>query len=256
MYVVLSPSKKLEEKPSIRGECTIPELIDQSDVLIKNLKTKSVSDIASLMGLSDALAQLNADRYQAYSTPFNQDNASQALWTFKGDVYDGLDADSLSDKDAKFAQQHVRILSGLYGLLRPFDLMQPYRLEMGCRFSGSWGKNLYDFWGDQLSCKLKEQMAKDKEDVLINLASNEYFKAIKPKTLNMKVITIGFKEYKNGGYKSLMLYVKRARGMMARYIITHKLKCPENLKDFSEDGYKFEASMSDDDNYMFVRKAQ
>ena len=223
--------------------------IEQSQVLVDLLKDKTQDDIASLMSISDKLSKLNFDRFQTFSTPFTLSNAKQALLAFKGDVYNGIDAPSLSLDDFEFAQGHLRMLSGLYGVIRPLDLIQPYRLEMGTKLKNSQGKNLYEFWGDQISQVLNE----DESEVIINLASNEYFKGIDKNSINAKIINIAFKELKNDVYKIIGIYAKRARGLMVNYMIKNRLTEPESLKDFNVEGYQFRQAMSDDLTWVFTR---
>jgi len=206
------------------------------------------------MKLSLKLAELNFDRYETWKPKCTEKNAKQSILAFQGDVYQGLDAASLSAAELKFAQQHLRILSGLYGILRPLDLMQPYRLEMGTKLKTTRGNNLYDFWGSTITEGLNKQLKKLKTDTLINLASNEYFKSVKPKELDAEIITPAFKEFKNGDYKMIGIYAKRARGLMSRYIIQNKLTNPEDLKDFHEEGYKFNSKLSKGNNWVFTRK--
>lgn len=253
MLCILSPSKKLETQSSYQGRTTTPRFLDDAAHLAGELKRYSPAQIGKLMGLSDKLAELNYQRYQHFSTPFTTDNATAALFTFRGDVYDGLDADHLSKDAVHYAQDHMRILSGLYGLLRPLDLMQPYRLEMGTRFKNNRGAHLYDYWGSQINEALTSELGKHATPVLINLASNEYAKAAQLKKIPHPVITIGFKEYRDGVYKSLMLYVKRARGMMARYMLENQVDTAEGLKSFAEDGYRYNESLSQENEWIFSR---
>ena len=206
------------------------------------------------MNVSAKIADLNFDRYESWKKPFTQKNAKQAVLAFKGDVYTGLNAESFNTADFKFAQSHLRVLSGLYGLLRPLDLMQPYRLEMGTRLKTDQGKNLYEFWGTDITQGLNKQLKKIKSDTLINLASNEYFKSVKPQELNAEIITPAFKEFKNGDYKMIGIYAKKARGLLSRYIIQNKLSDPEDIKLFNEDGYKFNKKLSKGSNWVFTRK--
>ncbi|PIE25276.1 MAG: hypothetical protein CSA60_01035 [Neptuniibacter caesariensis] len=256
MLIVVSPAKNLDyDTPSKTDQFTQPEFLDHAQVLIEQLKTLSVQDVAELMKLSDKLASLNVARYESWSPDFNQENAKQAVLAFNGDVYTGLDAATLSDEDLTFAQDHLRILSGLYGILKPLDLMQPYRLEMGTRLQNSRGKNLYEFWGNIISDRLNSELAQSKEPVLINLASNEYFKAAKEKNIQARVITPAFKDWKNGQYKMISFYAKKARGLMARYIIQNRIEEPEQLKGFDLDGYRFAESMSEGDTWTFIRDA-
>ena len=253
MLTVISPAKTLDFESAPTTTChTQPSFLDQSQSLINELKQLSAPAIASLMKLSDKLAGLNLARYQTWQTPFNLDNAKQAVLAFKGDVYTGLDAETMAEDDLEFAQQHLRILSGLYGVLKPLDLIQPYRLEMGTQFANTKGKNLYQFWGGQLREAIESE-ASSSDAVLVNLASNEYFKALEAKKLNTRIITPVFKDWKNGQYKIISFYAKKARGLMSRYIIDHKINDPEQLKNFDIDGYRFSAEMSEGDEWVFIR---
>ena len=249
MLAVISPSKTQDFEPAQIDVFTQTRQIEQSQVLVDLLKGKTQDDIASLMSISDKLSKLNFDRFQTFSTPFTLSNAKQALLAFKGDVYNGIDAQSLSLDDFEFAQDHLRMLSGLYGVIRPLDLIQPYRLEMGTKLKNGQGKNLYEFWGDQISQVLNE----DESVVIINLASNEYFKGIDKKSINAKIVNIAFKELKNDTYKIIGIYAKRARGLMVNYMIKNRLTDPELLKDFNVEGYQFRQTMSDDLTWVFTR---
>jgi uncharacterized protein len=253
MLTVISPAKTLdfESKPHTTYHSQAAFLA-QSQLLINDLKKLSTNDVASLMKLSDKLAGLNAARFYQWQRPFDLDNAKQAILAFKGDVYTGLDADTLDDVSLEFAQQHLRILSGLYGVLKPLDLMQAYRLEMGTKFANSKATNLYQFWGSQIGEFLEADPAMN-DGILINLASNEYFKAVNAKKLNARIITPAFKDWKNDQYKIISFYAKKARGLMARYIIDHKLDQPEQLKQFDSEGYRFSQEMSEGDNWVFIR---
>lgn len=253
MLVVISPSKTLDFETNIIEKPTNPRLLQESSKLIKHLKKLSKPDISSLMKLSHSLTELNYQRYQDFTTPFTESNAKQAIKVFKGNVYDGIDIDSYNNNDYSSAQSHLRILSGLYGLLRPLDLIQPYRLEMGTKLQNDQGKNLYEFWGEKITELINNDMEELGTKTLINLASNEYWKAVKPKKLNGKVITISFKEYKNDTYKMVMVYVKKARGLMASYIVKNRLNNPEELKKFDLDGYKFNSTLSNDSEWFFTR---
>jgi len=256
MLLVLSPAKSLDfETPPVTEEYTLPERLKESAKLIQVLRKKSVAQVASLMDLSEALATLNVQRYKRWSTPFTPENAKQAVLAFNGDVYEGLDAPSLGPKALAFAQAHLRILSGLHGLLRPLDLIQPYRLEMGTRLATSKAKDLYAFWGDTLTEELNAALADVRNPVLINLASGEYFKAIRPKRLEARIITPVFEEVKQGQAKVVSFYAKRARGLMARHVIRHRLKDPEGLKAFSAEGYAFAPRASDASTWVFRREA-
>jgi len=255
MLIVISPAKKLDyETPSKTSVFTTPDYMSDSKRLIQRLRDFSALDLAELMKLSMKLAELNFDRYEAWKPTCTEKNAKQAILAFQGDVYQGLDAASFSAADFKFAQQHLHILSGLYGLLRPLDLMQPYRLEMGTRLETDRGKNLYEFWGSTITEGLNKQLKKLKTDTLINLASNEYFKSVKTKELDANIITPAFKEFKNGDYKMIGIYAKRARGLMSRYIIKNKLNDPEALKEFDEEGYRFSSKLSKGNNWVFTRR--
>ncbi|MDH5357589.1 MAG: peroxide stress protein YaaA [Gammaproteobacteria bacterium] len=253
MLIVISPAKTLDfDTPPVTKTFSQPDYLDQSALLIEQLKQFSASDIASLMKLSDKLAGLNLARFQTWKTPFDLDNAKQAVLAFKGDVYTGLDADTLDEQELAFAQQHLRILSGLYGVLRPLDLMQPYRLEMGTKLSNSRGKDLYQFWGEQLkdAIEAEPELA---DGVLINLASNEYFKVLQAKKFKARIITPVFKDWKNDQYKMISFYAKKARGLMCRYIIDNRIEEPEKMKDFDSEGYRFSSEMSQGDDWVFIR---
>ncbi len=254
MLIVISPAKTLDyETPPVTAEYTTPDFLNDSAELIDQLRTLSPADIASLMSISDKLAGLNAARFEAWQTPFSPENAKQAVLAFKGDVYTGLDAETLSADDFAFAQNHLRILSGLYGLLRPLDLMQAYRLEMGTRFANTRGKDLYAFWGKQITEALNQAMTQQTDNVLVNLASNEYFKAVKPAEFQGEIFTPVFKDLKNGQYKIISFYAKKARGLMVRYIIDNKITRVEDLKGFDYEGYAFNADMSQGNEWVFTR---
>jgi uncharacterized protein len=254
MITVISPAKSMDfESPLATKKKSQPQFLTQSESLIEQLRELAPQDIASLMKLSEKLALLNFDRFQSFATPFTPNNAKQAVLAFRGDVYQGLDADSFSADDFKFAQKHLRILSGLYGVLRPLDLIQAYRLEMGTRFQNDSGKNLYEFWGETLNVYLQKEIKKQEQPVLINLASNEYFKAAKAKLLDCRIITPNFKDFKNGQYKMISFYAKRARGLMSRFIIQNKIEHPDGLKAFNLDGYYFDQKSSTQDDWTFLR---
>ena len=256
MLIVLSPAKTLDfESPIKVNKTTEPDFIPRSAELISTLRTMPPAQIGSLMSISDSLAQLNVARYASWSKKFTPDNSRPAMLAFDGDVYEGLDARSLSARQLDWAQKHLRILSGLYGLLRPLDLMQPYRLEMGTRLATKRGKDLYAFWGDQITEALNESLTVAKAQALVNLASEEYFKSVKPAKLDRPVITPVFEEWKGGGYKIVSFFAKRARGLMARYAIEHKLTKPEQLKDFDSEGYGFDAKASNESRWIFRRRA-
>lgn len=257
MLVVVSPAKNLDfQSPAVIDDFTQPELLKEAKSLISRCKKLSPADIASLMSLSDKLAGLNADRYHAWSLPFSPDNAKQALLAFNGDVYVGMDANSFSEQDFAFAQQHLRILSGLYGVLKPLDLMQAYRLEMGTRLDTKQGDNLYQFWGEKITRNLNNVLQQQEDPVLVNLASNEYFKSVKPKLLKATIVTPEFKDEKNGQYKIISFFAKKARGMMARYIIQNRLSDVAQLKDFDLGGYQYSAELSTANKPVFTRPEQ
>lgn len=255
MLLVISPAKTLDfETPAKTALSTQPAFLKESEELIEQLKLLSPADISSLMSISEKLAVLNSNRFIEWQLPFTPENSKQALLAFKGDVYEGLSADSLSEKDLGWANEHLRILSGLYGLLNPLDLIQPYRLEMGSRFNNQRGKNLYEFWGHKITDKINEEMASQESPVLINLASNEYFKSIKSRHLKAGVITPVFKDWKNDKYKVISFYAKKARGMMSAYIIKNRIENPEDIKAFDTNGYVFSAEQSTDSDWVFLRK--
>jgi len=255
MLIVVSPAKKLDyDTPAKTKQNTTPDFLEHSQILIDRLRQFSAVDIAELMHLSMKLAELNFDRYEGWQLPLTTDNAKQAMFAFKGDVYTGLDAESFSAADIKFAQKHFRMLSGLYGLLRPLDLMYPYRLEMGTKLDNERGKNLYAFWGSIITDAINKQLKASKSEHLINLASNEYFKSVKTKEINAEIITPAFKEYKNGEYKMIGIYAKKARGLLSRYIIQNQLSDPEDIKNFDLDGYKFNSKVSKGNNWVFTRR--
>ncbi len=256
MLVVISPAKNLDFESALpKLRTTQPQMLDQAEHLIQNLKALAPHEVSELMRLSDKLGQLNYDRYQAWSRPFNVKNARPAALAFNGDVYQGLEASSFSAEDFAFAQQHLRILSGLYGVLRPLDLMQPYRLEMGTRLATDKGRDLYAYWGEAITQALNQQLKKTRADTLVNLASNEYFRAVKPKTLKATVIEPVFKDWKNGEYKIVSFLAKKARGLMSAYIVKHRLTQPEALQNFEEGGYTFNPSLSSEQKWVFTRKA-
>ncbi|CAG4928200.1 peroxide stress protein YaaA [Paraburkholderia saeva] len=257
MIIVLSPAKSLDyETPPHIKKHTIPDFVDDAAELIGGLRRLSPQQIATLMDLSDPLARLNFQRYADWSSKFDTRNAKQAVLAFNGDVYDGFDAKSLSAADLDYAQKHVRVLSGLYGLLRPLDLLQPYRLEMGTRFENARGKDLYAFWGERITQALNAQLKKNAgaPQILVNCASTEYFRSVKPKLLDAPVVTPVFEDWKGGRYKVISFHAKRARGMMARYAVETRLDAPEALKGFDSGGYAFDASASNHSTYVFRRR--
>ncbi len=255
MLVLLSPAKTLDfEAPPTVPAHSKPAFLKDSQELIDQLKHLQPAEVGRLMSVSDKIAELNVERFNRWKTPFNRKNAKPAAMAFRGDVYIGLDADTLSEEDFEFAQSRLRILSGLYGLLRPLDLIQPYRLEMGTRFKNERGGNLYNFWGDALTSTLNKELKKSKGSAVVNLASNEYFKAVKAKQLKAPLITPVFHDWKNGDYKVISFFAKKARGMMARYVVDKRLDSPEALKQFDYGGYAYNAAKSTDDNWVFLRK--
>ncbi len=257
MLFLLSPAKSLDyDTPAGDVPHTQPLFVKQSTELIKLLREYSPQQISELMDLSDTLAGLNVARYQAWSPKFTAKNAKQAVLAFNGDVYEGLDAKSLKAEDLAWAQEHVCILSGLYGVLRPLDWMQPYRLEMGTALENPQGRNLYKFWGSQIAEHLNKRLQADKTPVVVNLASQEYFKAVDTKTLKARVIECVFEDWKGGKYKVISFLAKRARGLMARYAATQHLSTPKQLEKFQLEGYAFDAKASEPDRLVFRRKVQ
>ncbi|MBD8705076.1 MULTISPECIES: peroxide stress protein YaaA [unclassified Pseudomonas] len=257
MLMVISPAKTLDfETPPTTKRYTQPEFLDHSQELINQLRDMTPAQIGELMHLSDKLSGLNAARFGSWNPAFTPKNAKQALLAFKGDVYTGLDADTLSGPDLTYAQKHLRMLSGLYGLLRPLDLMQPYRLEMGTKLANARGKDLYAFWGDRISEWLNEALKEQGDDVLLNLASNEYFSAVKRPALNARVIETEFRDQKNGQYKIISFYAKKARGMMTRFVISERISKPKDLTQFDAHGYRYSKELSSLDKLIFLRDEQ
>lgn len=256
MLVIISPAKTLDlETPDTPVKPSRPRMLDASEELVDELRNYSGKDLQKLMGISENLGKLNAERYQQWGRPFNKSNAKTALFTFKGDVYVGLEAEQFSVEDLEFAQKHLRILSGLYGMLRPLDLMQPYRLEMGTSLPNPRGKNLYQFWGNRLAEAVNKDLKGVAGETVINLASNEYFSALQPDALKAKVVTPVFKDYKNGKYKVLSFFAKKARGMLSAHIIRNRITEAEEIKKARLDGYRYNAKESDDEKWVFLRKA-
>jgi uncharacterized protein len=256
MLILLSPAKSLDYDSPISAEIphTLPQFIAQSEQLIDVLRQKSPQAIASLMGISDKLAALNAARYTAWTPKFTPDNARQAVLAFNGDVYDGLQAGTLTLDDLQWAQQHLAILSGLYGVLRPLDWMQPYRLEMGTAVEIGQSHNLYKFWGNQIAHYINHQLQADSSPLVLNLASQEYFKSVDRKTLQARVVECVFEDWKNSTYKVISFHAKKARGAMARYAITQRAKTTKDLQSFTDGGYAWDASASSADRLVFRRK--
>ncbi|MFE4111568.1 peroxide stress protein YaaA [Kosakonia sp. YIM B13611] len=254
MLILISPAKTLDyQSPLATTRFTQPELLDHAQQLIKTARKLSEPQIKALMGISDKLADLNATRFHDWQPDFTPDNARQAILAFKGDVYTGLQAETFSEADFDFAQQHLRMLSGLYGVLRPLDLMQPYRLEMGIRLENAKGKDLYQFWDDTITHKLNDAIAAQGDDIVINLASDEYFRSVKIQKLKARVIKPVFLDEKNGKFKVISFYAKKARGLMSRYIIEQRLTKPEQLAGFDSEGYFFDEEASVQDEMVFKR---
>lgn len=255
MLIFLSPAKSLDYRtPAQVATHTLPAFLKQSETLIRQLRKLSPAEIAALMSISDPLALLNFNRFADWSLPFTPENAKQAVLAFDGDVYDGLAAKTLSAADLDFAQRHVRILSGLYGILRPLDLMQPYRLEMGARFVNAAGKDLYAFWGETLLDAINGELAGMPRPVAVNLASEEYFKAAVGRKIQGQVIQPVFEDWKSGRYRVIAFFAKRARGRMTRYAVVNRLDEPEGLKGFDYDGYAFAPEVSDERTWVFRRR--
>ncbi len=254
MIITLSPSKGQDfETPGPIKKHSKPANLEDSELLIKELKKIRTADLQALMDISDDLAKLNAGRYKAFKTPFTPKNSKQAIFAFKGDVYSGINIDTFTADDFDYAQNHLRILSGLYGCLRPLDLIQPYRLEMKTRLNNPRGENLYQFWGDSITESLNKVLKKQQEPVLVNLASNEYFKSVKPGLLDGRLLSINFKETKQGKTRVVAIFAKRARGMMADYIIRNKIESPVAIRKFKQGGYRFSKELSDDKQWTFER---
>jgi uncharacterized protein len=255
MLFLLSPAKKLDYDTPLRAtRYTLPIFVEQAAGLIKVLKTKSAAEVAELMSLSAALSELNVARYAQWAPVFTQQNARQAVSAFNGDVYEGLEAGSLSDAQLDWAQDHVAILSGLYGVLRPRDLMQPYRLEMGTRLSTSRGRNLYEYWGSKIADYLNALQQGESAPVIVNLASEEYFKSVDKTVLRARVVQCVFQDWTRDTWKVVSFHAKRARGLMARYAIESEATTPKALQAFASEGYAYDASVSCDDKLVFRRK--
>ncbi|OIM98008.1 hypothetical protein BFR57_09795 [Idiomarina sp. MD25a] len=254
MLAVLSPAKNLDyESEHLAVEATQPRLLDEAETLVQRCRELTPQQLGSLMKISDKLAGLNAARFTEWTRPFNENNARPAIYAFNGDVYAGLDAESMTHEEVRSAQQQLRILSGLYGLLRPLDLMQPYRLEMGTKLDNQRGKNLYEFWGDQITEMLNADLEQTGSDVLVNLASNEYFSSVNKKALNAELVTPVFKDEKNGQFKVISFYAKKARGLMARFMVNQKPESVSDLKAFNYAGYRFSESESSGKELVFKR---
>jgi len=255
MLMVISPAKTLDfDTPPTTARFTQPQYLDHSQELITQLRELSPAQISELMHLSDKLSGLNAARFGSWTPAFTPENAKQALLAFKGDVYTGLQAETLSETELTYAQGHLRMLSGLYGLLRPLDLMQPYRLEMGTKLANARGKDLYAFWGTRISEWLNEALAEQGDDLLLNLASTEYFSAVKRPALKARIIDTEFKDFKNGQYKIISFYAKKARGMMSRFVISEQINTADALKQFDAQGYRYNSEQSTPTKLVFLRE--
>jgi len=254
MLILISPAKTLDFISELTyKEYTIPGHLHKSEQLVRQLKNLTPQELSDLMHISSKLAMLNYERYKEWDVPFDDKNARQAIFAFKGDVYTGIDIHRFTEKDLEYTQKHLRILSGLHGLLRPLDLIRPYRLEMGTKLTGRGYKNLYEFWDSEITASVQAALDEQGDDLLINLASDEYYKGINKKQLKARIITPVFKEYKNGTYKFLSVYGKKARGMMTRFILQNRLKTADELKLFEEEGYYFNDMQSDRDTFVFTR---
>lgn len=253
MIAIVSPAKSLDFENKVDAPRTKPRFFDHSKVLLETLKQKNESDLQGLMDISDNLATLNVERYQNFSTRHTKQNSKQSLFAFQGDVYQGLRADDFVKEDIDFAQDHLRILSGLYGLLRPLDAIQPYRLEMGTQLKVNEFANLYEFWGDIIAKAINQDLKKQGDNILVNLASQEYFKSINKRALKATVIDIEFKDFKNGKFKIISFFAKRARGLMSRYIIKNRISDINELKGFDQEGYYFDEESSSEQHFAFKR---
>lgn len=256
MLIILAPAKTLDfEKQQVTRRSSTPAFVEDSETLVNCLRRFSPKQLSNLMKISGELAQVVHQQYAAWSPPFTPSNAKQAVLAFRGNAYVGLNADTFSAADFGNAQQSLRIVSGLYGVLRPLDLIQPYRLEMATKLKSPRGKNLYEFWGTRITEALKKDLMRQNEPVLMNLASNEYFKSVRPRRLDARIVTPNFKESRHGTYKSIGTFAKKARGLMASYIIHNRLTDVEDVKSFDADGYHFDAGLSSDDDWVFTRES-
>lgn len=254
MLILISPAKSLDfETPSSIQNYSEARFLKESNTLIKQLRKFSTDEISDFMGISPKLAQLNFERFVNWQLPFNMENAKQAILAFKGDVYTGLDTISLTEAELQTAQTDLRILSGLYGILKPLDLIQAYRLEMGKKLQTTKGKNLYEYWGDKITHEINSTLKEKEDKHIINLASNEYFKSVNKKKLKAEIITPVFKDLKNGHYKVISFFAKKARGLMTRFIIQNQITNPEHLKAFNSDGYVFNPHLSKNQELVFTR---
>lgn len=256
MLLLISPAKKLDATPiDILCDTTRPALLQHVETLVQIMKKKNIRDLRSLMGISQELAELNVERYKQFALPFTEEGAKPALMAFKGDVYAHIATAEFSKQDFAYAQQHMRILSGLYGVLRPLDVMHPYRLEMGTKLHTPKGEDLYDFWQDSITNEINTALAAQGDDIVLNLASKEYFKAVKPQKINGRVIEVAFKEKRGDNYKVIGLLAKRARGMCTDYIIRKRVNTIDALKQFNHEGYEHNEALSDDKLITFTRKS-
>lgn len=254
MIITLSPSKGQDfDSPTPSKIFTLPDQLEDSQLLINEAKKLDVDSVRELMDVSENISSLNVQRFQDWSIPFDTNNAKAALFAFKGDVYSGIQKDKYDDGDLAYAQDHLRILSGLYGALRPMDLIQPYRLEMKTKLGNPRGDNLYQFWGEKITEKLNESLKNQNEKTLVNLASNEYYKSIKPKMIDGNILNISFKEIKDGKSRILAVYAKKARGMMTDFILRNRIERSEDIKDFGTADYSFSISDSTDNHWVFTR---
>ncbi|MGK0271757.1 MAG: cytoplasmic iron level regulating protein YaaA (DUF328/UPF0246 family) [Cocleimonas sp.] len=254
MIITLSPSKGQDFDTATPSKLfTVPEQLEESQMLINEAKKLDMESVRDLMSVSENISKLNVQRFKDWELPFTINNAKAALFAFKGDVYSGIRKDEYDDDDLAYAQDHLRILSGLYGALRPMDLIQPYRLEMKTKLPNPRGDNLYQFWGVQITDKLNESLQQQEEKTLVNLASNEYYKSVKPKLIDGRILNVSFKEEKDGKSRILAVYAKKARGMMTDFILRNRIEHAEDIKDFGTANYKFSKSESTDDNWVFTR---
>jgi cytoplasmic iron level regulating protein YaaA (DUF328/UPF0246 family) len=253
MLFLISPAKSLDYSPTKLKKDSLPRLLTQTEELVTNLSQKSAGELKELMSISDKLAELNANRYRVFSKEFDKENSKQAILAFKGDVYQGMETEDYTAADFNYAQKYLRILSGLYGVLKPLDRIQPYRLEMGTKLTTEKGRNLYHYWDDTITNLINEDLEESGKNIIVNLASNEYFKSIQKKKLNGRLLTINFKEEKNGQYKVISFFAKKARGMMCRFAIKNKIRNPEHLKGFDLGGYVFNEELSQENDWVFTR---
>lgn len=254
MITILSPAKRLNySEPKLTDIYTIPEFIEESEVIMGKLKKLSARNIKKLMNINDSLAETNYDRFQNWEPDFDLNNARQAITTFKGDVYLGIDVKTYTEEDFRLAQKYIRILSGLHGILKPLDLIRPYRLEMGTMLKVGRASNLYEFWGDKILSTLIDEPAFKEDHTILNLASQEYFNVISKKQFKGRIVTPIFKEYKNGSYRPIHIFLKKARGYMTSYIVKNRIKDPDSLKLFDWEGYEYNDKLSEGDNWVFTR---